>query len=287
MVYHLTNEEYIDDTKGVGCSYFQGSIDKCLLHDHEFFEFVLTTSVKTHHVINGKYSLLPRGTLMLIRPSDVHRFLYNENDSSVNYYINLAFPAELFEEIAGFLCAEEKMRQLAESMEPPRIIVEDNAYKSWVEKFFLLMGGGLTEPRAYAKAMVADFFSYYFLNDGKENFKMRTQWLHDLYFEMSKIENLSAGIDKMVEISGKNVDYIGKTIKKYMGISSTEYINRLRIRQSEHMLINTNMSIIEICYECGFENVSYFYRIFKKLNGMSPKQFREAKGEYDFNQKIE
>lgn len=55
----------------------------------------------------------------------------------------------------------------------------------------------------------------------------------------------------------------------------SDYIIDIRLGQASRMLLDTMMTISEICYESGFNNLSNFNRIFKKKKGCSPKEFRE------------
>jgi len=55
----------------------------------------------------------------------------------------------------------------------------------------------------------------------------------------------------------------------------TKYVNDIRIMNVQKLLIETNQKILDICYKCGFNNLTYFNRLFKKVNGITPKQFRQ------------
>ncbi len=67
--------------------------------------------------------------------------------------------------------------------------------------------------------------------------------------------------------------------KKYTGISCLEYIKNLRLEKTASLLAKGGKSVLDISLLCGFSNLSYFYREFKKKYGMTPKQFiREAPG---------
>lgn len=54
----------------------------------------------------------------------------------------------------------------------------------------------------------------------------------------------------------------------------TQYINRLRISQAEIFLKETNMNVSEIAWACGYKDIYYFSRVFKKTQGMSPSKYR-------------
>lgn len=64
-------------------------------------------------------------------------------------------------------------------------------------------------------------------------------------------------------------------MKKRTGKNFVEYLNDLRLGIASRLLVNTTKSVAEITYECGFNNLSNFNRIFKKRKGSTPKEFRE------------
>lgn len=71
-----------------------------------------------------------------------------------------------------------------------------------------------------------------------------------------------------------NPAYFSTLFKKEIGMSFKEYLNHVRIEESKRLLSNSNFSIIDIAIAVGFEDQSYFSKVFKKYTGMTPKQFR-------------
>lgn len=71
-----------------------------------------------------------------------------------------------------------------------------------------------------------------------------------------------------------NEKYLGKLFKAKTGNSIKEYINLRRIEIAEKMLKKTSFSITDISLKVGFNNVTYFNRIFKKLKGKTPSEYR-------------
>lgn len=72
--------------------------------------------------------------------------------------------------------------------------------------------------------------------------------------------------------------YLSSLFKKETGYSISEYINIVRIDRSKSLLMEENMSIIEIANLCGFEDQSYFTKVFKHIVGITPKKYRENRG---------
>ena len=59
------------------------------------------------------------------------------------------------------------------------------------------------------------------------------------------------------------------------GRSISDYLIDIRLGHATRALVDSTMSVAEICYSCGFNNISNFNRIFKKKKGSSPKVFRD------------
>ena len=79
-------------------------------------------------------------------------------------------------------------------------------------------------------------------------------------------------IAKACEVSES---YIHRIVKKNTSLTVKEYINKLRLRHALHEMACSNNSFAIISKACGFQNVSYFYYLFKKNYGVTPTQYRE------------
>lgn len=71
-----------------------------------------------------------------------------------------------------------------------------------------------------------------------------------------------------------STSYFSSLFKQTTGVTFKEHLNRIRIEESKQLLLHTDYSIIDIAISVGFEDQSYFSKVFKKRTGMSPKQFR-------------
>jgi AraC-like DNA-binding protein len=56
----------------------------------------------------------------------------------------------------------------------------------------------------------------------------------------------------------------------------TDYVNELRVGLASRLLMDTELSILEICLRSGYENASNFNRRFREYRGMTPREFRDA-----------
>lgn len=80
-------------------------------------------------------------------------------------------------------------------------------------------------------------------------------------------------VAKSVNISA---NYLSEKFKEVTGVNFVDYVARARVKKARDLLRNTNLRIGEIAFAVGFQSLSQFNRVFKKLTRQSPTQFRAA-----------
>ena len=95
-----------------------------------------------------------------------------------------------------------------------------------------------------------------------------------MFINLNISSNLT--VKKVAFEVGLSPDYLTRLFKKELGVNIITYINRKRIDTSLELLKNVNLSIEEIGDLIGLSNTSYFYTIFKREIGVSPKQYRNS-----------
>lgn len=76
-----------------------------------------------------------------------------------------------------------------------------------------------------------------------------------------------------------SVSYLSRMFKEEKGISLTSYINQVRIRNAKTLLMQSGVTLSQTAYLCGFDDQSYFSKVFKKMTGTTPGKYREKRGE--------
>ena len=66
--------------------------------------------------------------------------------------------------------------------------------------------------------------------------------------------------------------------KEEMGEGLFTYVNRVRVEKSKVLLLNESVSLVNVGGLCGFEDQSYFTKVFKSIVGVSPKKYRDCRG---------
>lgn len=80
----------------------------------------------------------------------------------------------------------------------------------------------------------------------------------------------------IAEYAGHNSSYLSRLFKQKNGVGIAEYITDCRIRTAQEMLSDPGYRIQDIASASGFVSVQYFYRVFKKIAGMTPQEWRDA-----------
>lgn len=87
---------------------------------------------------------------------------------------------------------------------------------------------------------------------------------------------LDISLTELAKMYHYNEKYLGTLFKKQKGVSFLEYLNKRRLYRARMLLESSNDSILSISTRVGFNNVTYFNRLFKAYYGMSPSQLRAS-----------
>jgi AraC-like DNA-binding protein len=82
-------------------------------------------------------------------------------------------------------------------------------------------------------------------------------------------------LEQVAQASHTSKFYFCKMFKKVTGINFTDYLSRARTERAKNLLLNPNLRISEIAYEVGFQSLTHFNRVFKRILGQSPTEYRD------------
>jgi AraC-like DNA-binding protein len=94
-----------------------------------------------------------------------------------------------------------------------------------------------------------------------------------LDFVESHIDDRIA-VEEASRLANMSYYYFVKFFKKIMGLSFTEYVNFRKIKRAEQLLLTRDLSVTEVGDQIGMANMAHFYKMFKRFNGCSPKEFQ-------------
>lgn len=249
------------------------------LHSHDFYEVFLTLAEKVHHNINDSVEMLKRGTLVFIRKEDTHCYEYVPNQEPS--FINISFTEQILQEMFSYLTEGFPSAKLLANPHPPQVMLNETDIR-WLQKQIKILNSSSASDIALLKyrcrLLLIKIFSRYFAQvaSGGYNTERIPLWLIQLDTQMQKIEHFSQPSDHMVQMSGRCRAYLGRMLKQHYGKTIPDYINDLRLNYWANSLLTSDAPVIDLCYECGFENVGYAYSLFKNKYGVSPLKYRKT-----------
>ena len=253
------------------------------VHTHNYVEVVYMCQGSTHHVINGNDVILNEGELLFISQSAMQEiYPASESDVAVNFII-----------LPEFFDYGLKLME-----------AENNQLRSFV--IDCLTGG--KDGTGYLHFKVADVLPIQNLVENliwtiihkepnKRSIQQATMGLLFLQL-MNQIERMETADankqqklvmdvlsyveehyrDGNLETLSKQMHYdmrwLSKEIKKRTGLNYTDLVQNKRLQQAAYLLTTTNMNVMDIGLAVGYDNTSYFHRIFQKEYGMTPRKYR-------------
>lgn len=108
-----------------------------------------------------------------------------------------------------------------------------------------------------------------------ENINYNSRRIEKVFSYFKEFYHQNITLEEVSKMAGMTEVSFSRFIKKRTGKTFVESLNEIRLGNASRMLIDTTQTIAEIAYKCGFNNLSYFNRIFKNKNGCTPKEFRD------------
>ncbi|MBW6411576.1 response regulator transcription factor [Clostridium weizhouense] len=87
-------------------------------------------------------------------------------------------------------------------------------------------------------------------------------------------ENVS--LEKMASMCNLSPCYFSRVFKKSLGVTFISYVNETKINRAKELLENTDIPVLNVALDLGFDDCGYFIRVFKKSQGLTPKKYREV-----------
>jgi AraC-like DNA-binding protein/ligand-binding sensor protein len=95
---------------------------------------------------------------------------------------------------------------------------------------------------------------------------------------ITKNRRQSLSLTEVASVSGASVFHFCKVFKKTTGLTFTDYVARVRLEDAKTQLLNPSRRISEVAYDVGFQSLTQFNRVFKRVFGQSPTEFRAHLG---------
>ena len=102
----------------------------------------------------------------------------------------------------------------------------------------------------------------------------RDIWAARRFIDQHLTEHIS--LTKVANVVGINRTHLSEKFKQVTGVKFVDYVARNRFEKAREQLGKVDSAVSEIAFACGFQSLSQFNRVFKKLSGKSPTSYRET-----------
>lgn len=253
------------------------------LHWHSEIEIIVIKKGCGIVTVDLKKQKVTIGDIIFIRSGQLHSI---EQDGS-NYmeYENILFKKELLISGEYDLCAKNFIIPLIEGNIPSATFFTSvlhyyNDVANCINEIDILCS---EQPEGYQLLLKSILFRLiYIIISHKESIEItstiQTKSLEKLKYILKYVEEHYAEhitIEEMAKLTFYSKSHFMKFFKSHIGTGFIDYLNNYRLMMSEQMLKTSDLSVIEIAQLSGFDNISYFNRIFKKKYNLSPSKLRK------------
>lgn len=252
-------------------------------HAHNYIEVIYMCKGSTHHIINGNDVILKEGELLFLnQKAQQEIYPAGKDDIAVNFIILPEFfdyGLKMMETEKNMLrdfivdCLKGKdqpssyMHFRVAGVLPIQNLVENLIWTIISRQPNKRSINQITMGLLFLQLM--NHMDYMELHSDNEEQKL-------LFSVLGYIEEhyLDGTLSQLAEQMHYDLYWLSKEIKKLTGRNYTELVQTRRLHQAAYLLIQTKMSVIDVGMAVGYDNISYFHKIFRLYYGMTPRKFR-------------
>lgn len=252
-------------------------------HTHNYVELIYMCSGSTKHIINGSEIVLEEGELLFLNQNAIQEIMpAGENDIAVNLIILPSFfdyaLTMLGDEdnlIREFIidCLKSKDNDVSYlHFKVADVLPIQNLMENLIWTIHNKQNNKRSINQATMGVLLLQLMNYTeFVDVGKDNGGQELVMSVYKYVE----ENYRDGsFTDLAEQLHYDLHWLSKTIKQLTGKNYTELLQDKRMRQAAYLLRTSKLTVADIATAVGYENISYFHRLFQKTYGTSPRNYR-------------
>ncbi|MGN0507126.1 MAG: AraC family transcriptional regulator [Lachnospiraceae bacterium] len=251
-------------------------------HTHNYVEVIYMCAGTTKHIVNGNEVLLAQGELLFLNQNAVQEIApAGEDDIAVNFII---LP-EFFDRALAMLEEESMLRNFVvdclrgENRTAGYLhfkVADVLPVQNLVENLIWTIRNRQPNKRSINQITMGLLFLQLTNRMDLAETDETDETGHFLMEVYAYIEaNYRDGeLTKLAELLHYDLSFLSREIKRRTGKTYTELVQEKRLSRAAYLLTNTEMSVSEVGLAVGYENMSYFHRIFQKRFGSTPRKYR-------------
>lgn len=242
-----------------------------LEHHHDYFELMLIEQGQVHHWINGVEELLEQGHLVFLRPSDSHAL--QAVSGTGGRILNVMFRDDTANHLVARYGGEFGGRFFWQSGPlPVTLRLRGPQRERAVNAMLSLQTShrGLARIEHFLLSVMTHVLDASDVVDDRA-----PAWLLAACRAARDPRVFRRGAEGFRAAAGRSQEHVCRQTRRHLGLSPTQYVNRIRIQHAAMLLAGTERSMPDVAADCGFENLSYFHRLFRDQYGTTPRSYRQ------------
>ena len=258
-----------------------------VLHGHEFVEMMYVINGEITHEIEGKEVKMKAGDIIIMNKYVKHKVnVAYEKDLAVNFI----FLPEFFDEVVKFtsncknkLILDFLINILKDDKRPQYMLFETQNNVAVENLLEILMLPFFVQDTVIdeTQMLMALMFKYLVDDYNLMSDKYSNEIMGELIISYINNNYKSASLEDLAWQLNKPISTLSRNIRTMTGCKFNELVKRKRFQQAAILLVETDMSIMEIMNSVGYENSSYFYNEFRQRYDLSPKDYRKKNKDSD------
>ncbi|MGL1890294.1 MAG: AraC family transcriptional regulator [Spirochaetaceae bacterium] len=256
---------------GIQIFFHKGETILFSAHGHFFYEIFYVTEGKATHWCNNASSLIKKGSLIFIRPGDIHQYM----DTSPNFsFYNLVFSVDTAIKLFSLYDSELISDNIVNSHLSPEVTLNPKEADILSSKFDKDIETTDIKTRSFFNVELLTSLLPMFITSHQYKKDILPNWFQELLELIDVDKNYTKGLTYIYSLATRSKEHVSRSFKKYFDTTPTDYINEKKLIYASNLLRQTNIEIIDIGDMAGFNSHSHFYHLFKKKFTNSPKQYR-------------
>lgn len=249
-------------------------------HYHDAYEIYYLLQGERNYFIKDRTYTVAKGNLVFISINDLHRTLDSEKNKIFYERILINFKKEflydiLTPEIKKQISALLNLRSGIIAMDfEETSLIEDLLFKMLKEEKNKSINSEIYIKTLLLQLLIllnrcsSKYDNNYEMEQKNENIFKIIRYLNVNYTNKISLQILS-------ELFFISESHLSRSFKKVTGFNIMTYINVLRVKEAQKMLLNSNLNITEIAYTIGYDSITHFERVFKSFTSVSPLKYRK------------
>ncbi len=253
-------------------------------HSHDYIEIIYMCSGTTTHIINNSEKVvLNKGDMLFLNRNATHEiYPARENDIAVNFIVLPEFFDKTFEMveeenvirnfIVGCLKQNDGSRDYI-YFKVADILPVQNLIENMIWSLVHRQGNARNINQTTMGLLMLQLSNYTDCIQGSSP----RQYEQNMMFAVLRYieENYKEGtLTELAELMNQSVTGLSRFIKKNSGMNFRQLLQQKRLNQAVFLLTTTRLTVEEIILAVGYDNTSYFHRIFRERYGVTPKKYR-------------